>query len=924
MKKRTVLTCLLSATLAASPLLVPAGAGKILAAGDGVEISEKNFPDEIFRTYVKEQFDEDKDGFLSESERDGVENIDVSSEVNSGKKISSLQGIGFFTELQSLYCNYNDLTKLDLSKNEKLIYLDCHSNRISSLNLKKCSDLLQLSCARNKLTALDVSMFPNLEHLDCSENLLSSLDLSANTKLVYLDASYISSMEREENQEEPQPGKNTNHISKLVLGDKPELETFLMSGNKLTALDIGKCKKLHYVNVCDNGLTSLTWQQLPDLEDLMVAGNKLETLNLQGCPNLLALFADDNKLVTAPVENCPKLESISLNGNKIETIDLSKCTKAQEVDLCENKLTQIDLSKMTELKTLYLNANGLTSLDVSHNTQLCGLYVEDNKIETVNIGNCRYLEYIDLSYNKISSLDISKCPKLVSVYVDENKLSDLNVSTLAGLESLYCESNNLVSLDVSKNPKLTDLDCSHNLLKNFDLSHNKKIRYLCLGDNFLQDIKIDHLTELEYLFASGNEAVTKLDLPKNAPLDGLGCSQMSLTELDVSGYPALRTLYCEGNKLNKLDLSKNPDLENLNCGQNPITSLDVTNLPKLEYLICQKCPALTELKLNNPVLEILWVIDDPNLKVLDISKCSVLCDDVKKNGIVESADGRYFESYRIIKEDSEEIKELYFRIDQTLDLKGFELPKPNPGFEAFVERLYTKALNRESDPEGKKFWVDKVTKNEATGADCARFFLLDAPEFMARNLSNEDFLETLYSVFFDRQSDPEGKAFYLKALSEGTSKQYVVECFIESKEWCDVCAEFGVKSGAKNPSGTKPSKKVVGFVQRLYENCLGREADEQGLYYWSMALTNGQATGIQAARFFFGSKEMKDMNLDDIDYICRLYGTFFDRDPEYSGLRYWEDQLAAGVSRETVTDLFAISEEFAGICAEYGIEPGQI
>ena len=114
-------------------------------------------------------------------------------------------------------------------------------------------------------------------------------------------------------------------------------------------------------------------------------------------------------------------------------------------------------------------------------------------------------------------------------------------------------------------------------------------------------------------------------------------------------------------------------------------------------------------------------------------------------------------------------------------------------FEDFIERLYTIALNRDSDAEGKAFWIKRVTKEGATGADCARFFLLDAPEFMNRNLSVDTFVETLYKTFFDRKSDAAGKKGWVDAInSKKMTRSDVVNNFIESTEWCIVCAGYGV------------------------------------------------------------------------------------------------------------------------------------
>ena len=79
-----------------------------------------------------------------------------------------------------------------------------------------------------------------------------------------------------------------------------------------------------------------------------------------------------------------------------------------------------------------------------------------------------------------------------------------------------------------------------------------------------------------------------------------------------------------------------------------------------------------------------------------------------------------------------------------------EPPVEEPSFADFIERLYHVALDRDSEEEGKAYWLQKVTQEGYTGADCARFFLIDAEEFQNRNLSDQAFIETLYLTFFDR------------------------------------------------------------------------------------------------------------------------------------------------------------------------------
>ncbi len=252
-------------------------------------------------------------------------------------------------------------------------------------------------------------------------------------------------------------------------------------------------------------------------------------------------------------------------------------------------------------------------------------------------------------------------------------------------------------------------------------------------------------------------------------------------------------------------------------------------------------------------------------------------------------------------------------------------PDKDPTFEDFVERLYSVALDRPSDPEGKKFWVAKVVNGEYNGADCARFFLLDAPEFLNRAMDDDDFLEVLYKTFYDRKSDAAGKLYWLDRLKVGVTRQDVVNNFIESTEWCNVCATYGVKSGAIYHKAEFASKNAINFATRLYTCCLGRDPEPKGLQYWSLALTNLEQTGCSAAKLFFTSDEFVNYKLNNTEYVKRLYTTFMGRDPEASEVAYWTGEIAKGTqTRASVMAFFGQSPEFTKICKKYGIDRGTI
>ncbi|MBO4635712.1 MAG: DUF4214 domain-containing protein [Clostridiales bacterium] len=247
---------------------------------------------------------------------------------------------------------------------------------------------------------------------------------------------------------------------------------------------------------------------------------------------------------------------------------------------------------------------------------------------------------------------------------------------------------------------------------------------------------------------------------------------------------------------------------------------------------------------------------------------------------------------------------------------------PASGFSVsdFVERLYTVALDRASDPVGRQNWVDAATQRGETGADLARGFLY-SDEFLGKGMSNEEFVRVLYRTFFNREADPSGLNGWVSELDNGASKQSVIEGFINSTEWTNLCLLYGIRSGGTGaPSiSVEPNQDTVDFATRLYTTCLGRNADLNGLMAWARQLSNQRETGTGAARGFFFSNEFIDQNVSDTEYVNRLYRTFMGREADQAGFDAWVAQLNAGVSREEVFNGFAASPEFAQICASYGI-----
>lgn len=240
---RTLLkTLCVTLALALAALALPAGA---FALEQAVAVTETNFPDQIFRNWLLDKSNLNgagADGLLTGEELASITAMDLSR-----RDIQSLEGIEYFTALESLNVSNNRLTSLDVSKNSRLRSLYCATNALTSLNVSGCPELVDLNCERNRLTELDLSRNTKLVQLYCRHNSLTQLDVSRNLELVFI-------------------------------------ETF---DNSLTSFDCSMLKKLEFLHIDYNRLTTLNMSGNPALKDsgFVAANNHLNTLVLPNIPN---------------------------------------------------------------------------------------------------------------------------------------------------------------------------------------------------------------------------------------------------------------------------------------------------------------------------------------------------------------------------------------------------------------------------------------------------------------------------------------------------------------------------------------------------------------------------------------------------------------------------------------------------------------
>ena len=547
---------------------------------DDVTINEENFPDAHFREYVSNYIDKDHDGFLSLEECAAVKRI-FEYGTMYWNDISSVKGIEYFTELETLDLNTTRVTSLDLSKNTALKTLrirDDYGNcYLESLDISKNVALEILDVRATKLNSLNVSHLKNLKELYCSGLQLGTLDISNNMSLEVLECGY-------------------NELTSLDVSNNVSLKKLSCYRNKLTSLDMSKLTALTRLECYYNQLTSLDLSNNLALDPLSCGGNNLGVLD---------------------VSKLTELKYLSCYFCGLTDLDLSKNTKLEYLHCVDNPLTKLDLSKNPELRRLECYGEKisetevyqLTSLDVTSNTKLEFLRCNNNLFTTLDVTKNTALRSLYCYDNQLTTLDVSQNSNLESLYCYGNQLTSLDVSNNTALQYLDCYDNQLTSIDISKNVNIRSFDCSNNQIEHLDVSANEKLYSVVCEQNRMKSLKVSPTTNSIRCARNAFRGAAMDSLISNLPVVSNGeiyiidtlyadeknvCTKVQVAALKEKGWTArvrhpmgkyyVGDIY-EGSNPQTLDPLENGDNVNIGNDINSDTNLDGNVVGNILYNI---------------------------------------------------------------------------------------------------------------------------------------------------------------------------------------------------------------------------------------------------------------------------------------------------------------------------------------------------
>ena len=440
--------------------------------------------------------------------------------------INNLTGIENFTSLETLICNSNNLTTLDVSANTNLKALLCGLNQLTNLDIRSNGALEVLDCSSNQITSLilqesNVAGNPLLERLTCSNNRLTSIDVSENSNLTSLAIS-------------------SNQLSgELIVSNNVNLESLFCASNKIATLDLSANTNLKTFDASNNLITTLN----------------LSTINTVVCPDPQ----------TDPLTVCQAVSSINVSNNQLVSLNL--------VNGFNDLITSFSSEDNPDLFCIQLDSgftppSGWIKDDWTYYGETACTdiftYVPDDNFET-------YLETNGLGDNTANNNFVltSNITNLTILDVSGNNIENLTgIEDFVDLENLDCSDNNLKSLNLTNNAALLELNCSNNILPPLDLSANVLITTLNCSSQIPYTDPDD---------ASKNYSFNNLDVNSNTALLNLNCSGNTLTSLYISSNLLLTDLDCSLNQIKILNVSANTELINLYCNDNSLLALNIKN-----------------------------------------------------------------------------------------------------------------------------------------------------------------------------------------------------------------------------------------------------------------------------------------------------------------------------------------------------------
>ena len=762
----------------------------------------------------------------------------------SGNGISALN-IGSNGKLASLDCSNNALTSLDVSKNGALESLKCDGNKITKVSVINNPELKSLINAygfsRSSNSVKECTNGESTIDADLKTIFVTSSDDILIDETHFPDAAFRSLVA--ENYDVDLTGtissadiNQTKEIQVSFRGIKSlkgielftEITSLDFSGNQVSSIDLSKNTKLKSLNCTSNPIKTLNPGNFPALEYLYCANCKLESLDLSKNLNLKELNCNDNPSIgSLNLKNNKGLLSLECSDNGLKSLDLSNNKLLMKIDCSNNKITELDVSIHQKLKTLFCYDNQLSTLDLSQNKNLTKLSCEMNNISVLCLGGCPDLAKfvdkcedmeVDVERNSVSygkrffEGEFFLCVDIDAKLDLVNQTPPPAVTAVEAKAATCTEDGNIAYWYVESTGKYyADKAC---------------IREITLASTVIKATGHDW-GEVKYIWSPDHSRCTAQRICKT------DASHLETETAETTSSTANGTITYTAVFKNSAFKTQTETVKD-NSSATPTTKVTATPTPTPTT-----APTTAP---EDPKAQILEFVKRIYIYVLDRepeAEGSAFWSDelyaFRRTG-AEVAQGFIFsEEFNNRGTTDKQFVEILYKtffgreadeagrnywleqlatgtMDRVTVANGFIFSQewadtcasygirsggdlkpqgkiaPTDLTYAFVERMYTTAMCRGYDEEGRQYWAGELANFNITGEQVGASFFLSA-EMEGYNLSDQEFLNRLYATFMNREADADGSAYWLGVMASGTPRADIVYGFTRSPEFTDKCVE---------------------------------------------------------------------------------------------------------------------------------------
>lgn len=406
-------------------------------------INSTNFPNANFRNYLLGLYPK---GYITQTDVNNRTYMDI-----SGKSISNIYGIQYFTELKTLYANDNLLNMVDLTSNTKLEYLYIQDNRLAQLKLTGLTQLKTLNISRNWITNTNsvtggclpgLSTCYSLQTLYCNENSnLTTFDVSAMSALKTIDCrnnTSLTTMDCYHNRLTTLYVNGNTALTQLRCYENPDLTKII---------GLGECTAITYLDCEDCAITDLSAvNSMTNIATLLARNNMLTTLNVSQSLYLNTLRVSGNTLLTnlkcygcdltnLYVTGCSSLTYLDCTYNKLTSLDVTGCSALNHLEIYFNKISGTGMTTLV---------NSLPTRSASNKGVMYAIHINDNNSMTAaQITTASNKYWLPKKYNGSAWVDLT-----ASTRGDVDGDGSVNISDVTALID-YLLSGNASGINVS-------------------------------------------------------------------------------------------------------------------------------------------------------------------------------------------------------------------------------------------------------------------------------------------------------------------------------------------------------------------------------------------------------------------------------------------------------------------------------------------